>query len=164
MQDFQLFRPTYHYGCPRLKIWQYLLAVTACLAILEELSPIGTFAHDATPPPTPPAPILGPLVVSVTTGPELQQALRDHARHIVINEHLDLTRLPIFSENTVTTTPVGVVKGGTDSIRVCPLSSEHVRVLVCLLLHAWLLHYLSSCLVFTQWTVRSPYKMAFLLQ
>lgn len=143
MQHFHLLSPTYHCAHPRLKIWQCLAAATACWAILEELSPVGTSANDATPPPTPPAPIQGPLLVSVTTGLELQQAIRDHVRHIVINEHLDLTRLPIFSENTITSTAVGVIRGGTDSIRVCPFPMI-LPIFLWNLLHAWLLRCLSS--------------------
>lgn len=67
-------------------------------------------------------------MVSVSTGEELQQAFRDHARHIVINDHLDLTNLPLFSASSITTTAVGVIVSGTDSVRVCPSTSISVSV------------------------------------
>lgn len=67
-------------------------------------------------------------MVSVSTGEELQQAFRDHARHIVINDHLDLTNLPLFSASSITTTAVGVIASGTDSVRVCPSTSISASV------------------------------------
>eukprot|EP00892_Ulva_mutabilis_P002041 jgi/Ulvmu1/11838/UM080_0050.1 len=80
----------------------------------------------ATPPPSPPALSEGPHVVSVTTGEQLQQAIRDHTRHIIINDHLDLTALPLFAADTITSTAVGVVLWGTDSIRGnCTNPSPH---------------------------------------
>lgn len=93
-----------------------VLLIVSCLVSLT--GPFYGNAHVLTPPPTPPSPSLGPAVASVSTGEQLQQALRDHARHIIVNDHLDLTALPLFSANTITSTAVGVVAWGTDSIRV----------------------------------------------
>lgn len=63
--------------------------------------------------------------VVVTTPAELQEAVRSGLRHVIINDHLDLTQAPRFSETTVldsSVLAVGQTRSGqyTASIQVRP--------------------------------------------
>lgn len=64
--------------------------------------------------------------IVVTTPSQLQEAVRSGQRHVIINDHLDLTKSPKFSETTALDTSVlAVVQTGsghfTQSIQVRPL-------------------------------------------
>lgn len=62
--------------------------------------------------------------IAVKTASQLQQAVRSGKRHVIINDHLDLTQIPRFADTTALDTSVLAVRPNpagqyTASIQVC---------------------------------------------
>jgi hypothetical protein len=64
-----------------------------------------------------------PSTETVTTPEAFQAALKTGVKHVVVGEHLDLSKLSSVSNNSIATNVVAFVSvlgnGGTATIRVC---------------------------------------------
>jgi diaminopimelate decarboxylase len=64
-----------------------------------------------------------PSTETVTTPEAFQAALKKGVKHVVVGEHLDLSKLSSASNNSIATNVVAFVRvlgnGGTATIRVC---------------------------------------------